>query len=193
MQETWVRSLVRKDPTCHGAAEPRLLSPRPAACALQQEKLQQRETGRRSDGGATSPRPERSRQSNAASAGQEQTKCSRSLRRVRNKQNAAALPCEPKTIHAPKRLPQGAQAPLPGAACVGMNRTAGSGCRGFPSGGGKERRGPDSTSPSPHPVTLTATAGRPPSPRLPIVPLCSGACLSPKWPEGVAKGGISMG
>ena len=125
--------------------------------------------------------------------GQEQTKGSRSLRRVRNKQNAAALPCEPKTIHAPKRLPQGAQAPLPGAACVGMNRTAGSGCRGFPSGGGKERRGPDSTSPSPHPVTLTATAGRPPSPRLPIVPLCSGACLSPKWPEGVAKGGISMG
>ena len=54
MQGTWVRSLVPRDLTCHGATKahvPQLLSLHaatteacvPRACAMQQEKPQQRE------------------------------------------------------------------------------------------------------------------------------------------------------
>ena len=39
MQKTQVQSLVREDPTCHGATKPK----HPRACAPQQEKPQQRE------------------------------------------------------------------------------------------------------------------------------------------------------
>ena len=46
IQGTWVRSLVREDPTCHGATETVCTTTEacaPRACAAQQEKPLQRE------------------------------------------------------------------------------------------------------------------------------------------------------